>query len=108
MKHLILLFSTIVSLSSIAQTKLANYPYTSNSLSLVNFEKVNIFPIHTESDDLMVYSDPANGIFNVLMLGDYGQVQSIYLFNMMGERIYNSELHTSLHNLSGTPAGSAG
>lgn len=48
-----------------------------------------------------VFSNPANGIFNLLMEGDYGQVSRIELYNMFGKCLFNSQVHTFRSKLTG-------
>ncbi len=52
-----------------------------------------------------VYIHPAKGIFNLLMEGDFGLVSSLILDNIFGKCIFNSQIHTSRHKLTGIANG---
>ena len=52
-----------------------------------------------------VQSNPSKAIFNILMEGDYGHVNSFELYNMLGRCIFNSQIHSTRKNLDGIPQG---
>jgi len=51
-------------------------------------------------DNLIIYPNPAKGIINFLFNGDIGQVRSIEVFNVLGERVYYSVRYQSYIDLT--------
>jgi hypothetical protein len=56
-------------------------------------------------NSLVVYPNPAGGIINFLFNGDIGQVRSIEVFNVLGERVYYSGRYQSSIDLTNKSAG---
>lgn len=55
--------------------------------------------------DFIVYPNPNKGNFNLLLSGDYGQVTSLEVVNILGESIYLSKVPQTVIDLSSAPKG---
>lgn len=85
-------------------------PYQSDILKNLSLLFVETSLHHKTTDypsqsPYTVHASPAKGIFNLLMEGDYGQVNSIELYNLFGKCLFNSQLNTARHHLAGIPNG---
>ena len=55
--------------------------------------------------ELSIYPNPGNGTFNLLFSGFKEQVQSVKIYNILGERVYYSQSYQSVIDISDKPAG---
>lgn len=55
--------------------------------------------------ELDVYPNPANGMLNLFLKGDIDQIHSISIYNVLGKKIYNSEIYQSTIDLLDKPDG---
>ncbi len=55
--------------------------------------------------ELIVYPNPANGILSILFNGDKRQIKSVEIYNVLGEKVYNSYDYQSAIDLSNKPNG---
>lgn len=58
-----------------------------------------------ESKTYSIQTNPSKAIFNILMEGEYGQVNALELYNTLGLCIFNSQIHSTRKNLEGIPHG---
>jgi hypothetical protein len=73
-----------------------------------NFKYFNTLVVNgssAESVDLDIYPNPASGIVKLFLKGDPNQIHSISIYNLLGEKIFNSETFQSEIDLSNKPNG---
>jgi hypothetical protein len=69
------------------------------------FKIISIANCQKDPAELGIYPNPANGTFHLLFHGDKDQVHSVSIYNVSGEKVYNSENYQSSIDLSGKPDG---
>jgi hypothetical protein len=72
-------------------------------LVVENAMKENRFDL--ESKTRKIQTNPSKAIFDMLMEGEYGQVNSIEMYNTLGLCIFNSQIPSTRKNLTGIPQG---
>ncbi len=72
------------------------------------FEYTSIISISNCKDVITqfdIYPNPSNGAFNLIYKGNKDQIQSVSIYNVCGEKVYNLESYKSDFDLSDKPEG---
>jgi hypothetical protein len=80
---------------------LSNFDGQNTYSIVINVGKCGIDP----SEGFTLYPNPSTGTFTLLSTGDKTQVASIWIFNALGEKVYESIGYQSTFDLSNKPAG---